>query len=114
MNKNVMECLIKALFEAQPSTQTEDPGVWKIGEKYLIRTVTVINVGRLKKVTTQELLLEDGSWVADTGRFHDCLKNGLESIDQSEIEPFVGDAIVGRGAICDAAKYSHKLPNKQK
>jgi hypothetical protein len=84
--------------------------VYEIGEKYLIRTVTMIQVGRLKKVTNQELLLEDASWIADTGRFHDCLKTG----DFNEVEPFTNDVIVGRGAIVDAQRIDFELPKNQK
>lgn len=81
----------------------------------MIRTVTHIDVGRLKFVTDNEIVLEDVSWIADTGRFMDALKDGLESQSNSEIEPFPkGEVIIGRGSIIDACEYKHKLPDKQK
>ena len=74
---------------------------WEIGSIYLIRTVTMIDTGRLVAVTPQELVLEDAAWIADTGRFSDALK----SLSFNEIEPFPdGRVIVGRGGIIDAIK----------
>lgn len=76
---------------------------WKVGKIYLIRTVTMIQAGRLIAVTDKELVLEDAAWIADTGRFSDALK----SCEFSEVEPFPdGEVIVGRGAIIDACLVS--------
>ena len=86
-------------------------GPWVVGQAYLIRTVTMIQTGRLVAVYDKELVLDDAAWVADTGRFYDALSKGT----LNEIEPFPdGPVIVGRGAICDAAIWSHPLPRKQK
>lgn len=49
--------------------------------------------GKLEKVFDNELLLSNAAWIADTGRFHNAVKDG--SFD--EVEPFVNDVIVGRG-----------------
>lgn len=87
---------------------TEQP--YKLGENYLLRTVTMIIVGKLQWVGEQELLLSDASWIADTGRFHDALKKGT----LNEVEPFVDDVIVGRSTIIDGTKWAHKLPKEQK
>ena len=76
-----------------------DDSHWQIGKAYLIRTVTMIQTGRLVKVTDKELVLEDAAWIADTGRFSDA----LVSLDFSEVEPFPdGFVIVGRGSVIDA------------
>jgi hypothetical protein len=87
---------------------------FELGKSYLIRTVTHIALGRVKAVGNQELVLEDASWIADTDRFHDALKSGVDTLSKSEIEPFVNDVIVGRGSIIDATEYTHELPRKQK
>lgn len=87
-----------------------DESPWQVGLTYAIRTVTMIQVGRLAKVTERELVLDDASWIADTGRFHDFLKSG----SVKEVEPFVLPVIVGRGAIVDATEWKHNLPNTQK
>jgi len=83
---------------------------FKVGESYLIRTVTMIQVGRLEAVYEQELILSSASWVADTGRFYDALKEGK----LSEVEPFQNDVVIGRGAIVDLTIWTHKLPTEQK
>lgn len=83
-----------------------------LGEKYLIRTVTMIQVGKLEAVTDSDLLLSGASWIADTGRFGECLLNGT----LSEVEKIPGDGkcIVGRGAIVDAFVWRHPLPKVTK
>ena len=83
---------------------------WAVGRCYLIRTVTVYVLGRLVAAYDQELVLEDASWVADTGRFHEALAKGT----LSEVEPFASNVVVGRGAICDASEWLHDLPRTAK
>ena len=87
---------------------------WVIGKAYLIRTVTMIQTGRLVAVTQQELVLEDAAWIADTGRFADALKTGKFN----EVEPFPdgpdGQVIIGRGAVIDAVPINFDLPRSQK
>jgi hypothetical protein len=103
------------LFSTQSSIITErtsDTGVWEIGKKYLIRTVTMIDTGRLVAVTPQELVLEDAAWIADTDRFSDALVGKREF---KEVEPFPdGKVIIGRGSIIDAVQINIELPRKQK
>lgn len=85
---------------------------WGIGENYFIRTVTHIQIGTLIEVTDKELILKNASWIADTGRFEQCVKDG----ELNEVEPFPDEelVIVGRGALIDAVKWIHKLPREQK
>ena len=84
---------------------------YKIGENYLIRTVTMIEVGRLIAVYEQELVLEKASWVADTGRFNECLKEGKFN----EVEMYhTEETVVGRGSIIDCVVYHHDLPTESK
>lgn len=87
---------------------------FKIGKNYLIRTVTMTLVGELTFVGDKELVLTKASWIADTGRFHNALKDGIETLSPSEIEPFLDDVIVGRGAIVDATEYRHSINLSQK
>jgi len=88
----------------------ERKGAWVVGEKYLIRTVTMIDVGILTYIDDHDLVLDKASWIADTDRFATALKTGA----LKEVEPFPGEAIVGRGAIVDAAIWLHDLPRTQK
>ena len=84
--------------------------IWTIGKNYLIRTVTMIDTGRLVAVGEHELVLEDAAWIADTGRF----AASLVSCEFSEVEPFpAGRVIIGRGAIIDACEIK-TLPRKVK
>ena len=89
---------------------------FKKGKNYLIRTVTHIQVGKLVEINGKELVLKNASWVADTGRFYNALKEGLENQRSSEIEPFPkgSEVIVSRDALIDAVEYKHKLPTQQK
>lgn len=83
---------------------------WELGECYFVRTVTMHLVGRLIEIYDKELVFEDASWVADSGRFHDALKNG----SLSEVEPFLNDVILGRDTVIDSTVWTHSLPREQK
>ena len=96
-----------AMFGNQQKTNAG----WVIGQNYLIRTVTMIDTGRLVAISDHELVLEDAAWIADTGRFYDALK----SLKFNEIEPFPdGIVIIGRGSIIDAVPVTGDLPRSQK
>lgn len=84
--------------------------VWEVGKNYLVRTVTHYLTGKLEVVTRQELLLSDAAWIADTGRYHDALRDGKFN----EVEPLIGPVIISRGAIVDAVVWGHPLPKVQK
>lgn len=96
-----IQSLLKVSGETHP---------FQVGKNYFIRTVTHHLTGRLVKVTSKELLLEDAAWIADDGRFFNCLKDGK----LNEVEPFQDDVIVGRGSIIDATVWRHVLPRVQK
>lgn len=103
-----MELSIADIKDLLGTKESSSP--WKIGVNYLIRTVTMVDTGRLVAVTEHELVLEDAAWIADTGRFADALKTA----NFSEVEPFPsGRVIVGRGAIIDAVEIP-MLPRVQK
>ena len=99
---------LAALFSS--GNQIANAG-WEIGKSYLIRTVTMIDTGRLVAISEHELVLEDAAWIADTGRFSDTLK----SLQFNEIEPFPdGVVIIGRGSIVDAVPILGSLPRSKK
>jgi hypothetical protein len=98
---------IAALFIASNSSLPALPAPvqhpYEIGKPYLIRTVSMIDTGRLVEVTATELVLEDAAWIADTGRFSDALK----SCNFNEVEPFPdGRVIINRASIIDAVRIS--------
>ena len=83
---------------------------YKIGQSYLIRSVTMYYTGRLDRVTEKELVFSDSAWIADTGRYNEALESG----EFSEVEPIKGDLIIGRGSIIDAVEFNHDLPREVK
>jgi hypothetical protein len=93
-----------------PAVVKERKGAWTVGETYLIRTVTMMDVGRLVYIDDNELILAEASWIADSGRFNDAIKTGK----LNEVEPFDDEAIIGRGAIVDAVVWKNPLPKAQK
>lgn len=93
-----IQSLLKPTVETHP---------YDVGKSYFIRTVTHHLTGRLVKVTSKELVLEDAAWVADDGRFNEAIRDGK----LNEVEPFPdGKVIVGRGSLIDAVEWKHALP----
>ncbi len=80
-----------------------------IGGKYYFRTVTYHTVGKVKKIVGRFVFLEDASWVADSGRFMNTIKDGT----LNEVEP-VGQAFVNLETVVDFFEWKHKLPSEQK
>lgn len=96
---------LTSLLGAKP-----DDTAFEVGKTYFIRSVTMYYTGRVKRITSHELVLEDAAWIADTGRFSDCLKEGTFN----EVEPFQEDVIVQRDSIVDATFWTHQLPKEKK
>lgn len=86
-------------FVRKDSIQTVDAGDYEYlnpGRDYFIQTVTAFYQARLVAVTDRFLVVKDGAWVPDTGRFSDFIKGK----DADEIEPLPdGLAHIGIGAI---------------
>lgn len=80
-----------------------------VGSKYYFRTVTYHTVGEVKKIVGRFAQLKDASWVADSGRFMNAIKDGT----LSEVEP-VGIAFVNLDTVVDFFPWIHKLPKDQK
>lgn len=80
-----------------------------VGQKLFIRTVTYHTVGKVEKIIGKFIELSDASWIPDSGRFMDCIKNG----NLDEVEP-VGKAWVSADSIVDVFPWRHKLPTEQK
>jgi hypothetical protein len=99
-----------ATIQGEALKPISDDTSWEIGKNYLIRTVTMIDTGKLVAVTQQELVLEDAAWIPDTGRFADAVAKA----EFGEVEPFpAGRVIIGRGAIVDAVQIK-QTPKSQK
>jgi hypothetical protein len=83
-----------------------EPSHFKVGDQVLIRTVTHYNTGRIKKVTQNEFVLENASWIADTGEFGKALETGKVT----KCDKFPDVVAVRMAAIVDIAPWPHTLP----
>ncbi len=79
-----------------------------VGKKWYIRTVTYHQVGKVIKVIGNFVQLENASWIADSGRFMNTIKNG--SLD--EVEP-VGSSFINLNSVVDMFPWKHDLPTEQ-
>jgi hypothetical protein len=82
---------------------------FEIGKSYFLRTVTYHIVGKVKKIVGKFLFLESASWVADSGRFMNAIKNGT----LNEVEP-IGEWFVNFESITDFGEWKNELPTTQK
>ena len=80
-----------------------------VGKSFYFRTVTYHLVGNVKKVMGNFLELKEASWVADSGRFMNAIRDG----ELSEVEP-VGTAFVNLQSVTDFFNWKHPLPKDQK
>lgn len=82
--------------------------MFKVGDKLFLRTVTYHLVGRIDAIDGEWVKLADASWVADSGRLTQAIKDGT----LAEVEP-VGIAFVNLQTVTDAFPWRHELPDKQ-
>ena len=80
-----------------------------VGAKWYFRTVTYHSVGEVVKIVGRFAYLKNASWVADSGRFMQAIKDGT----LSEVEP-VGKAFVNLDTVVDFFPWKHQLPTEQK
>lgn len=83
---------------------------FKPGDAVLIRTVTMILLGVVDVIALDHIVLVDGGWVAETGRFGETLVNGT----LNEFERAPSWILVGRGAIVDVYPWAHAIPKASK
>lgn len=100
----------KELVEIFGSKKEENQTPFEVGKAYVFRTVTHIDLGIVKRVIGSFVELTDASWIADTGRYHDFLKNGTPR----EVEPYPDFCGVNINSLCDYAPWGHDLPRSQK
>jgi hypothetical protein len=80
-----------------------------IGKKFFFRTVTYHIIGRVTARIGMILELESASWVADSGRFMNAIKEGT----LNEVEP-LGKWFVNLDTVTDFGFWVHNLPTEQK
>ena len=80
-----------------------------VGKKFFFRTVTYHIIGKVEKVVGNIAQLSTASWVADSGRFMNAIKDG----ELDEVEP-LGEWFVNLSALTDFGEWKHELSTKQK
>ena len=80
----------------------------KRGEKVFIRTLTYHLVGEVQEVRGDFVRLLYPSWVADSGRWNEALRDGK----LSEVEKCLEYCWVNLGAAVDIHPWLHDLPNE--
>jgi len=78
------------------------------GDKVLIRTVTMAQIGEVQSVDATFIVLKEGGWLADSGRFSECLATGK----LNEFERAPSWIVVAIGAIVDVFPWLHDVPKE--
>ena len=104
------DLLIKILGLMDGGSKNNNELPFKNGESYFIRTATYHLLGKVKEVVGKFLVLEQASWVADSGRFTQFIDDGAVN----EVEPVKSLVYVNTDSITDAFDWKHKLLREQK
>lgn len=83
---------------------------FKVGDAYLIRTVTNYWTGRVEKIVGSFLVLSDAAWIADTGRYSEA----TDEAHLKEVEPCKEPVFVSLGSVIDARLWTSALPRSVK
>ena len=110
MEKELIIKLLGTLLECESPSPERPPNRerFKKGTRYLFRTVTHYQIGKVVDSDDQFVWLEDAVWLADSGRFSECLKTG----SVSEFEPIPDECkpMVNIQALSDAFVWPHETP----
>ncbi len=101
---------LSAMFNPTPRTRGTRPCPFKVGDAYLIRTVTNYWTGRVEAVVGAFLVLSDAAWIADTGRYSEA----KDEEHLKEVEPCDEPVFVSLGSVIDARLWTSTLPRKVK
>lgn len=115
LSEQAIKELSSQLCAGHPSTEpllTSLQGL--VGRNMFFRAVTYHMVGKVKGIVSAGpgliiAQMESATWVADSGRFMQAIKDGT----LSEVEP-VGDAYLNLCTVVDFFPWNHPLPTQQK
>lgn len=79
-----------------------------VGKKFFFRTVTYYLLGEVESVFGNFIKLKKASWIPESGRFMQFIKNGK----LNEVEP-VGECYVNLNTVVDMYVWQHSLPSEQ-
>jgi len=108
MNEKLLMKLLSLATEDIKVDENDTP--FKIGKCYAVRTFTYHSVGRLKEIKGGFLVLEDGSWIPDWGRFSTAINSG----EINEVEKVESLIFIPLNSIADAFEWKHDLPKVTK
>ena len=110
MNTETIQQIAELIAKSGPQAPTNGHP-YIIGKWYAIRTLTMIQTGKLEAVYDNELVISSAAWIADTGRWMQFCK---DPDNANEVEPFGdNDVIVSRQNIIDVTEIKPFAP-KQK
>lgn len=102
MNINKLAAIFAESVESPP---------YEVGSTYFFRCVTYHYIGTVVHVGLMEVVLKNVVWVADSGKFQDCLEKGTVADYQHYRD---GDPVVlGRFSVVDATPWRNPLPPKR-
>jgi len=104
LQEKLIKELILQLFQIDKPKQ-ESNSFYQVGEDYVVRSVTMIYLGKLKQETQDALILEDCAWIPETSRWSDF----LTGTKPKEMEPYPDDVIIYKGALLDVVKMKNKI-----
>ena len=98
--------------KAKTPSKPSKPYDFKVGQNYLVWTVTHNFTGRFTGYNGHELAFVDAAWIADSGRATQAFATG----SFSEVEPMPDGVpiLIGRGAVLMAMPVTFPLPRAQK
>lgn len=114
LNEETKQKLILNLLgiDGEKTTSTpkvnSNPSFYEVGKVYVVRTVTMIYLGELKSEGSDHLILTNCAWIPDTSRWNEFLKGEAPN----EMEPYVNDVIVYKGAMLDCTEIKEKIEIK--
>ena len=111
---HIEELTLKQIREIQALVTPAQPNDYAslIGKNMIVRTVTMIYTGRLKRVTLNDLVLVDCSWIPETDRYMQFVETG--SVKECEPYPEGREVFINRGALLDMCELREALPRSQK
>ena len=90
------------------SSSQHDSSPYSPGTAWIFRCITHYTVGTVVDVVGTSIVLEPGAcWVADTGRYHEFLRDGWSAASEVEPYPDGTTTVVERGAVVDAHEWVH-------
>ncbi|WP_299079001.1 hypothetical protein [uncultured Paraglaciecola sp.] len=92
--------------------EMKNKSTYPVGANVIVRTVTMIYTGKLKQVTDTDFILNECSWIPETGRYMNFVAEG--KVNECEPYPEELDVFVNRGSLLDICEMKTSLPRSQK